>query len=353
MADIMVLVGGQYGSEGKGVIAAHMANRFQVHVRTGGPNAGHSFYDKRGKLWKMQAVPCGFINESARLVIGRGAVVDLETLLQEIWLIEKDYGSLVGRLFVDRNAIILHPSHADEEGGIDGAGHKNMGSTGKGVGAARIHRMIRQIHGESELAPAMDQMGEMWTRISPYVHEDTVALLDDLRRQDQNILLEGTQGSGLSLIHGDWPYVTSGETNAAGFAAEAGIPPTAVTRVMMVLRTYPIRVAGNSGPLFQEIDFDLISTRMGRKTVEKTTVTKKVRRIGRWDEQLALRSARLNGPTDIAITFMDYLAPECEGETKRANLPARAQAFIQYVETLLEAPVTLVGTGGKGWQVCE
>ena len=161
------------------------------------------------------------------------------------------------------------------------------------------------------------------------------------------ILLEGTQGAGLSLIHGNWPYVTSADTTAGQFMVDAGLHPRMLTECILVARTYPIRVAGNSGPLENEITWDQISDHVGKPIMEHTTVTGKQRRIGRWNEQEFVRACQLNGPTQIAINFMDYLSPEDEGVLSYDALSGRSKQFIEYLERLADCPVTMVGTGGS------
>jgi adenylosuccinate synthase len=147
--------------------------------------------------------------------------------------------------------------------------------------------------------------------------------------------------------------VTSHDTNAAQFAADAGIPPMLVTRVLLVARTYPIRVAGNSGPLKNELAWEEISRRVGKPVVERTTVTNKIRRVGEWDEELLDNAIALNRPTSIAITFMDYLSPQDESKTQWEDLSDTAKRFVRYVESRFRARVSLIGTGGSNWNIVD
>ena len=345
---VLAVVGAQYGSEGKGVIVNYLANRYHVHVRTGGPNAGHSFIHK-GRVWKMQVIPCGWTNPEAILVLGRGMLVNPEILLRELEAIRGVDPTIDDRLIIDTQAGILDRSFHEEEGGTEGELHQRIGSTGEGVGAARIARIRRD---PSRFKLAKDIADEYGLR--RYLRENTPKLLQQYLKGGQNILLEGTQGSGLSLIHGPWPYVTSHDTNAAQLAADAGIPPMLVTRVLLVVRTYPIRVAGNSGPLKNELTWEEISRRVGKQVVERTTVTNKVRRIGEWDEELLDNAITLNRPTSIAITFMDYLSPQDEGKTQWGDLSSdTAKRFIRYVESRFRVQVSLIGTGGPNWNIVD
>lgn len=349
---VLAVVGAQYGSEGKGVIVHHLADRYQVHVRTGGPNAGHSFYHQDTKC-VQQIVPCGWTNPKARLVIGRGALVNPDLLLGELQTIEQfgEGRDVRDRLFIDRDAGVLSPWHHEAEGGVYGELHRAIGSTGEGVGAARLDR-IRRIKGKFlHIGDLAEQPEHRW--LGPMICTDTPGMLDALYREGKGILLEGTQGSGLSLIHGPWPFTTSHDTNAATLAADAGIPPHRV-RTLLVARTYPIRVAGNSGPLQGELTWDDISRRVGRPVQERTTVTRKVRRIGCWDSDLFRRALVLNDPASVAITFMDYHDPKCEGKTTLDDVDdCEALRLVHWIEREFRYPVSLVGTGGPQWSIVE
>lgn len=342
------MVGGQYGSEGKGVIVNKIANDYDVHVRTGGPNAGHSFY-YNGQPRKMQAIPCGWTNPSAMLVIGRGALVNPEILNSELEWLEKEDPNIRSRLLIDYHAGVLDPSFHVEEGGIHGEIHERIGSTGEGVGAARMARMARNPKNFSLMADVAADWG-LTNQLA-----DTVSVLNGWVSKDKvNVLLEGTQGSGLSLIHGPWPFVTSSDTNAAQLAADAGIPPHWVSDVLLVVRAYPIRVAGNSGPLENELSWGEMSSRVGRPVQERTTVTKLIRRVGEWDDDLFKRSVMLNAPTDVALTFADYISPKDEGLTSWDAVSRETKDFVGKVETMTNGvKIRYVGTGGDGWKVID
>jgi adenylosuccinate synthase len=347
---VTALVGGQFGSEGKGTIAYHLAKEYDYHVRSGGPNAGHSF-NHNGRVWKMQSVPCGWVNPNAFMIIAAGAVVDLERIHTELTEIEEaGYPSVWSRLFIDANAIVLDERHHAIENGVDGELHQRIGSTGEGVGAVREARMARD-------PLRVDRVRDKVTKDRERYHwvnmRDTMAMLNGAIDTGRSVLLEGTQGSGLSLIHGPWPYVTSADTNAAQLAADAGIPPHYITDVIMVVRSHPIRVAGNSGPLKNEISWEELSQRLGRDVEERTTVTHKIRRVGEWDAELVERAVWLNGPTSFALTFADYINPEDEGLLEFDSLSRKTKAFISYLESWYGVPVDFVGTGGDGWRIID
>lgn len=311
---LLCVVGGQYGSEGKGAVVAHIANEYDVHIRIGSPNAGHTFYWNNDKH-VMQSIPCGWINPNAKIVIGRGALINMKQLMIELEHIEKYYPNFKDRLFIDAEAGILDEKFHQQEGGVNGEMHKRIGSTGEGVGLARIARIERNtdnFYFFKDIAKEFD--------LDKCVTNDTHKLIAKWQDEGLNILVEGTQGSGLSLLHGHYPYVTSIDTNAAQMLAEVGIAPSRLTDVLLVCRTYPIRVAGNSGYMKNEITWEQLSEKMGKKLEEKTTVTKKVRRIAGWDQELFENSCILNAPTQIALMFADYLDSSLYGETDADKL---------------------------------
>lgn len=212
---------------------------------------------------------------------------------------------------------------------------------------ARVSRDPSLIRSAGEGLPSYDE------RFRKVLMQNTPRFLHSASMSGKDILLEGTQGSGLSLIHGPWPYVTSADTNAATLAADAGIPPHHITDVILVVRSHPIRVAGNSGPLANETTWEEISEKRGKKTIEQTTVTKLVRRVGEWDEKLVADSITLNGPTALALTFADYINVADEGKTEYSKLSPETLAFVNYLESWFQIPVDFIGTGGKGWRVVD
>lgn len=364
--DILAVIGAQYGSEGKGNFVAHVADRYGMHVRVGGPNAGHSFFHQRSKqVFKMQSIPCGWINPDAILVLGRGMLISVEQLFTEWKLVHAVDHTITDRLKIDRKAGILSPWHHDEGGGVEGETHKRYGSTGEGVGPARLARIRREpgyigdtgkwntgfFHaGDLPMGLVPAGFRSQWQRM---LVDDTPGMIQDYNQGGTHVLLEGTQGAALSLIHGPWPYTTNHDTNAAQLAADCGIPPRMVNRCLLVMRTLPIRVAGNSGPMQQELSWEEVSRRVGKPVTEKTTVTKKTRRVAEWDERLIHQACILNAPTSLAISFIDYLSPEDEAKTVPTELSEKAWSFIEYVSSMCNTPVLMVGTGGEQWEVAH
>lgn len=339
---LTVLVGGQYGSEGKGAVAAHVANDYGVHVRVGSPNAGHTIWWKDAKH-VMQSIPCGWINPDAKIVIGRGALLNMKQFMKELVHILTYYPNFLERLYIDPEAGILDEKFHQQEGGTEGEMHKRIGSTGEGVGPARVARINRDPAQFRQFKNVAEEYG-----LEQCLCENTPKMLAELQDAGVNIMIEGTQGSGLSLLHSHYPYCTSIDTNAAGIISEVGIAPSRVTDILMVVRTYPIRVAGNSGYMKNEITWDELNHRMGVEiTPEKTTVTKKVRRIAEWDDELFEQSCLLNAPTEIALTFADYIDPSIADSTNMAMIIGSAPLNDFIRKHNLADKLRYIGTGAK------
>lgn len=336
---LTVLIGGQYGSEGKGAIAAHVAHEYDMHIRVGSPNAGHTIY-WRGEKHVMQSIPCGWINPNAAIVIGRGATLHMQQFMKELVHILQFYPDFLDRLYIDPEAGILDEKFREQEGGVNGEMHKRIGSTGEGVGPCRVARINRDPSQFRHFKDIAEEYG-----LGMCIRENTPRMIAAWQDTGRSILVEGTQGSGLSLLHSNWPYCTSVDTNVAGIISEVGLAPSRVTDVLMVCRTYPIRVAGNSGPMVGEITWEELSSRIGKDVTEKTTVTKKTRRIAEWDDDLFTNSYILNAPTEIALTFADYVDPSLYGETdfKVVLNSTKLNSFMKEHE--LDGRVKYIGTG--------
>jgi adenylosuccinate synthase len=336
---VTALVGGQYGSEGKGLIAGHIARDYGVHVRTGAANAGHTVYTLHGPAngesrlgaWEkhvMQQIPCAaYANPDAELVIGPGALISPEIFGKELELLaewRRQRGLDPRPVFVDGRAHVIHQDQIDREAesGLD----VRIGSTStiarEGIGVAQADRVMR-----ADCVLARDFYNDVGPRIAIV---DVPRFLNGLRAVGYDILLEGTQGTGLSLTTGAFPYVTSRNTTAAGLAADAGVPPNAIEDVILVCRSYPIRVAGPSGPFYEdsrEISWEDIGVNPEN---ERTTVTKKVRRVATFSLDQVAEAASINGATEIALTFADYLTPGLHGFDGRVE--ARASGLSSWSE---------------------
>lgn len=339
---LTVLVGGQYGSEGKGAVAAHVANDYLVHVRVGSPNAGHTIW-WNGAKHVMQSIPCGWINPDAQIVIGRGALLNMKQLMKELVHILRYYPNFLDRLYIDPEAGILDEKFHIQEGGTEGEMHKRIGSTGEGVGPARVARINRDPAQFRQFKDVMYEYG-----LEQCAYENTPLFIASMQDEGANVLIEGTQGSALSLLHSYWPYCTSIDTNVSGIISEVGLAPSRVTDVLMVVRTYPIRVAGTSGPMKNEISWEELAERTGKKIEpEKTTVTHKVRRIAEWDDDLFKQSCLLNAPTQIALTFADYIDPDLYN-CKNVEDIKKSTALEEFIEKHgIGKNLAFIGTGPK------
>ncbi len=333
-----VLVGGQYGSEGKGNIAYYLAREYAVLVRVGGPNAGHTVMDWSDQEYIHHQLPSGTRSSpSAQLVIGPGATLRIPDLLEEI----AECGVEYQRLAIDPQAMIISDQDILQEDELK----KSIGSTAQGVGAAAARRINGRTVGTVRLATHFPDL-------EPFLRE-TGEVLEDAYIRGDAVLLEGTQGTGLSLFHGSYPYVTSRDTTVAGCLAEAGIAPARVRRVVMTCRTYPIRVqnprGSTSGPMSQEISWTTVAERSGldkRRLMrkEKTSTTKRQRRVAEFDWAQLSRSAQLNAPTDIALTFVDYIDKRNADARRFDQLTPETIRFVEEVEAVAQAPVNLLST---------
>ena len=334
-----------YGSEGKGHIAAYLANDYDVLVRVGGPNAGHTVSSASG-VYTYHQLPSGARDTAAKLLLGPGMTVYVPDLLKEI--AECNVGP--DRLYIDPQTMIIEDADFESEKELK----KNIASTGRGSGAAAARRILNRKLGAIRLARDVPELKPYVGDTPPY-RGSIVTHLEMAYRQGHSILLEGTQGSGLSVFHGPYPYVTSRDTNVAGCLAEAGISPARVRRILMVVRPTPIRVGNpdgskeTSGPLKHEIIFADVANYAGLDPdeitkLEITSTTKRPRRVG-WFEWDQFRNACvLNAPTDIVLTFADYLHATNRAARRFEQLHIDTIKFIEELERVSQAPVSLINT---------
>jgi adenylosuccinate synthase len=265
------------------------------------------------------------------LLISAGALIDVAILRHEIELCGLD----PERLGVDRNAGILEPS--DRAAEQSERLRDRIGSTGMGVGSAVSRRVLRTP--DFRLAADVPELRPFLTAVS---EEVTAAIA-----VDQNVVVEGTQGFGLSLYHTEkWPFCTSRDTTAFSFLGEVGVGVQDVN-VILAIRTFPIRVAGNSGPLPNEIGWNDVRVESGypHEISELTTTTKRVRRVARFDWEIVYRAVRANAPRGIALHGADYLDYANKGVREFNALTQATQVFVDEVEKQTGVPVILVGTG--------
>jgi adenylosuccinate synthase len=332
---LTVVVGGQYGSEGKGKLVSHLAGEVDGNVavvRCGGPNAGHTAEGEEGRALLRQ-LPSGAVVPGCQLFMAAGMQIDLDLLLAEIESCRVENW----RLRVDQNATLLRPVdvETEETGGL----YDRIASTLTGTGAAIARKVLR----EDEIELAKDAPS-----LTAYI-ASTARELNELADSGAAIIVEGTQGFGLSLHHGEFPYVTGRDTTAAGFLSEAGLSPRLVTDVVLVLRTYPIRVGGNSGPL-KEIQWSDVAQRAKYPVAlaEYTTVTGRLRRIGEFDWDLAREAVRVNRPTALAIHGVDYLDHDDLGARDWLELGPISRRFLNELESRLGVMARYIFTGPDG-----
>ena len=318
-----VVVGGFFGDEGKGKIISYLAikDNPKIIVRGGaGPNAGHTIRDG-DKIYKVRMLPSGFLNKNAKVMIGPGVVINPDVLLKEI----QDFGA-TGRSFIDKHCGIIEDTHLSRDS--KGELKEKIGSTGSGTGPANADRAMRVL----KLAKDFDTLSDLIV--------DVPGEINAALSNNENVLVEGTQGTFLSLWHGTYPFVTSKDVTASGICADVGLGPTKVDEVIVVFKSYVTRVG--TGPLAKELTPEEAE---GKGWSEFGTVTGRQRRAADFDFDLARRAIMLNGATQISITKLDVLFPDCAGITSYEKLSEDAKSFIKNIERELNTPVTIIGTG--------
>ncbi len=375
---VTVIVGAQWGDEGKGKIVDLMGQEVDIVARyQGGANAGHTIVIE-GRQHVLHLIPSGIFTPGVRCVIGNGAVIDPAALMDEIRMLDDCGIETRGRLFVSHRAHLIMPYHKLLDKAYDE--HRTgpaIGTTGRGIAPAYIDKsnrmgirivdlldrsmleqklranidqhnaVLRKIYGVDSLNinEIIDQYLSFDHKIDPYI-TDTSALLIDAIADGKRVLAEGAQGALLDLDHGTYPFVTSSNPVSGGACTGLGIPPTTVDCVWGVVKAYNTRV-GN-GPFPTELH-DEVSELLGREGAEFGTTTGRPRRCG-WLDLWALRySVRLNGISKIALTKLDVLnkLPELKvcvgyryGGKDLKTFPAET--------SMLEAPELLYETM-SGW----
>jgi len=318
---VSVVVGGQFGSEGKGKVAHYIARRMKASavVRVGGTNSGHTVVDIRGDTHSLRQLPASVLAPDTTAILPAGAIIDPDILLDEI----RRLGLGPDRVVVSPLATLISAEDKQTErqaGLID-----RLGSTGSGTGAAFARRIAR---GDGTTLAGSDE------RLRSYLG-DTTALMRGMLKRSERIVIEGSQGFGLSLLHGaEYPKATSRDTTAASFVGEAGLSPRDVDDVTLVIRCHPIRVAGNSGHLEHETTWRAIADRamLPADFVELTTATKKVRRVGEFETAVVERAIAANYPNRIVLNHVDYLDPAARrGEFR--------PVVLDFIEHVVEGPL--------------
>jgi adenylosuccinate synthase len=332
---VSIVVGGQFGSEGKGKVSlelVRMANEQRIAVvRVGGPNSGHTAFDRAGQKYALRQLPAGAVDRNVDVVFPAGSYIDVDVLLSEIDLL--DYPR--DRIFISHYANIITPEQKawEAEAGLV----SGIGSTGSGVGAAIMAAVAR----EASNFPLRRHDAAHCGPLERYLR-DTTQLMRGWLDAGVRIVVEGTQGFGLSLHDGGyWPKATSRATTAAAALAEAGLSPVDVDNVVLVIRSYPIRVAGDSGLLPGETSWEAISDNVGSKADlrEFTTVTNKLRRVGRFDASVVKAAIASNNPTAIVLNHLDYVGSGRSGTA----VSAKVTSFVAEVERAIGRGVDHLG----------
>ena len=328
---IDIVCGGQAGDEGKGKISAYLSYKgsYAYCVRVGGPNAGHTVV-QNGTSYTLKNIPSGFLNPSTKLVLGAGAYTKTEWLLKELELT-----GTAERLIIDPHAVLITEEETARE---QGAAHfmNHIGSVGTGLGQAVKDRIERRSVKFAKDEPLLKDF-----------IQDVPELLNKALDRGEDILLEGTQGIKLSLLHGEYPFVTSRDTTAATFLGEAGLGPKSVRDVYVVFKPYITRVG--PGPLECEMTDEKELELYHTKGHEIGSVSKRLRRIGAFEKTSASRAIMINNCTKIAITHIDMFAGN-DRVKKYEDFTPQAKAFLEDLKALSREvyphpEIALISTG--------
>lgn len=331
----VVLIGAQWGDEGKGKVTDFLAEKAEMVVRyQGGNNAGHTVV-VNGEEFKLHLIPSGILYEDKTCVIGNGVVLDPKVLLEELYYLEKR-GIKTGQLLISSNAQVIMPYHrlldSLEE---DARGEHKIGTTKRGIGpaymdkAARIGIRVSDLIDRDEFSARLrrnlaeknnfltklygleplkfeeifNEYQEYALKLRPYVTDSSLVINESIQNGEK-ILFEGAQGTLLDLDHGTYPYVTSSHPIAGGACIGAGVGPTRIQRVVGVAKAYTTRVG--EGPFPTEL-LDQTGEILRERGHEFGTTTGRARRCGWFDAVIVRYAARVNGLTDLAITKLDVL----------------------------------------------
>ena len=332
---VWVILGAQWGDEGKGKIVDLLSENADIVVRyQGGANAGHTVsFD--GKTYILHLLPSGIFHQNVTCVIGNGVVIDPIALMDEIEMVKSAGVDIKGRLLISHNAHLIMPYHKLLDKIYD-QGEDKIGTTGRGIGPAYVDKYARvgikvvdlldreilcrklrknieakneileKIYGATKLdvEKIIDEYIEFDKKIDEFV-TDTALYLNNAIKEKKKILLEGAQGALLDIDHGTYPFVTSSNPTAGGASTGSGIPPTKINGVIGVIKAYTTRVG--EGPFPTELK-DEIGDHIREKGVEFGATTGRPRRCG-WLDLVSLRySIMINGIDKLALTKIDVLS---------------------------------------------
>jgi adenylosuccinate synthase len=338
---VRVIIGAQWGDEGKGKIVDLLGDNTPVVARyQGGANAGHTLkFD--GKTFILHLIPSGIFHSNTTCVIGNGVVIDPHKLLEEIEAVRKLGANPEKQLKISSTAHVILPYHKQLDTARETSkGDQKIGTTGRGIGPAYVHKIARTgirmmdllkkellktkltaileevnsvlVHQfnqeEVQLEPLLTDAIAAGEKLRPYIC-DTGLILHKYLQKGENILLEGAQGALLDIDHGTYPFVTSSSPTSGGAATGTGLPPTAITKVMGITKAYCTRV-GN-GPFPTEL-LDEAGDNIRNLGHEFGSTTGRPRRCG-WIDLVALKYAvRINGINELTVTKLDILSSLAE-----------------------------------------
>jgi adenylosuccinate synthase len=378
-AKTAVVLGAQWGDEGKGKIVDVLSERFSAVARyAGGHNAGHTVIIG-GQKFVLQLIPCGVLRPGCQGVIGNGVVLDPIAFLKEVARVKELGVQVDGALKISNRAQVILPYHRMIELAAESApGRKKIGTTSRGIGPAYEDKMARSglrivdllrpdllkthieaacaeknaiahaLFGTDPLDPAKmyDEYAAAAEQIRPYV-ADTTRLLNNVLRDGGSIMFEGAQGTMLDIDHGTYPFVTSSSATAGGACIGTGVGPTAIGTVIAVTKAYVTRVG--EGPFPTEIH-EAVGDLLRARGNEYGAVTGRPRRVGWLDIPLLRYSNQVNGAEWLVITKMDVLdelaeIPICIGYEIDGKVTDEIPADVLGLERIKPVYTKL-----KGWQ---
>ncbi len=330
-----VLVGSQWGDEGKGKIVDLISEGFEIVVRyQGGANAGHTV-EIGDEKYILHLIPSGILRKNVICVIGNGVVIDPTALLDEIKLLESHNINVDSRLYISQNAHLIMPYHKLLDS-ISESGDNKIGTTGRGIGPCyidkyarkgiRIVDLLNRTELEKKIRTNLKEKNEILEKIHKHAGlnvdeivkeylefdsaidkyiKDVPSYLNQSLENGKSVLLEGAQGTFLDIDHGTYPYVTSSNPTSGGACTGSGIPPTKIDSVIGIVKAYTTRV-GN-GPFPTEL-LDEEGEKLRKIGVEFGATTGRPRRCGWFDAFLVAYSKMINGITSVALTKLDVLS---------------------------------------------
>jgi adenylosuccinate synthase len=332
---VNVIVGSQWGDEGKGKIVDLLCCDAEIVARyQGGANAGHTIVID-GKKYVLHLIPSGILTEDVICIIGNGVVIDPDALLEEIEMLEGHGIKIKGRLFISHKAHLIMPYHKLLDKVSESQEGKPIGTTGRGIGPAYIDKakrvgvrivdlldrkvfeeklrislaekniILSKVYGHDILnvEEMIEKYIEFDKKLDPYI-TDTTLYLNNAIAEGKTIYVEGAQGALLDVDHGTYPFVTSSNPTSGGACTGLGIPPTAINKIIGVVKAYSTRV-GN-GPFPTEL-LDETGEKLRKNGFEFGATTGRPRRCG-WLDLVALKySVMINGISEIALTKLDVL----------------------------------------------